>query len=160
MRPGGALDLGCGAAWSTLALQRVGYDAVGLDLHERPEALAAYPELAYVRGDAASLPFEDASFDVAGLYQALEHMTDPRRVLEECRRVLRPGGRLVIVGPNLESPALAALVAARLTLRRANERTPKPRFSSVRQHRERSAARAQARHARNRLVAASPTRPL
>jgi SAM-dependent methyltransferase len=122
--PGDFLDVGCGAGWSTLALKRAGYRPVGLDVHVRPEALAADGQLAYVRADATALPFGDNSFDAVGLYQSLEHMREPRRVLGECRRVLRPGGLLIVVGPNLESPALAALVNARLMLRRATERTP------------------------------------
>jgi len=56
----------------------------------------------------ASLPFSDEQFDVVAMYQVLEHIDDPPKALAECRRVLRPGGRLVVVGPNLESPAVAA----------------------------------------------------
>lgn len=52
-------------------------------------------------GVAEDLPLEDASFDVALSTMMLEHVVDPRRVLSEVRRVLRPGGRLILVVPSV-----------------------------------------------------------
>ena len=58
----------------------------------------------YVRGDFPDvdmhqLPFEDASFDVVMHSDTLEHVAQPLRALEECRRVLSPGGRLCFTIP-------------------------------------------------------------
>jgi SAM-dependent methyltransferase len=49
--------------------------------------------------DAMSLPFAAGSFDSVLCTQVLEHVCEPLRVLEEVRRVLKPGGRLVLTAP-------------------------------------------------------------
>ncbi|HEX5709127.1 MAG TPA: methyltransferase domain-containing protein [Pyrinomonadaceae bacterium] len=51
------------------------------------------PNLRFVRADAHALPFADESFDLTYCRYVLEHVADPARVLEEMRRVLKPGGR-------------------------------------------------------------------
>src|SRR5262249_40838426 len=102
-RPARILDVGCGNAWSTWLFRRQGHDAVGADLSTAIEARAVDPELPYAVADARTLPFADASFDTVGIYQCLEHVPDPGRAVGEALRVLQPGGRLVVVGPNLLS---------------------------------------------------------
>ena len=56
---------------------------------------AARPE--YILADAMALPFADASFDVVSIAFGIRNVADPARALAEFRRVLRPGGRLVIL---------------------------------------------------------------
>ena len=53
-------------------------------------------ELDFVQGVAERLPFRDAAFDAAISATMLDHVSDPRRALEEIRRVVRPGGRLAV----------------------------------------------------------------
>lgn len=60
-------------------------------------ARALCPEGTFVEGDAAALPFADASFDVATAAQVFCFLPDPDRALAELHRVLAPGGRLVIL---------------------------------------------------------------
>jgi ubiquinone/menaquinone biosynthesis C-methylase UbiE/DNA-binding transcriptional ArsR family regulator len=48
-------------------------------------------------GDVYALPFEDASFDLVTLHQVLHYLEEPGRALAEAARVLRPGGRLLVV---------------------------------------------------------------
>lgn len=50
--------------------------------------------------DGYQLPFRDASFSLVLLIAVLEHTSEPARVLQEARRVLKPGGRVLIVVPN------------------------------------------------------------
>jgi SAM-dependent methyltransferase len=97
------LDIGCGGGWTTFLLGERGHDVRGLDLHDG----ALDVDVPYTKGDATALPFPDASFDVVAMYQTLEHVAEPERALEEARRVLQPGGRLIVVGPNLLSLPLA-----------------------------------------------------
>ena len=60
------------------------------------------PTRAHVGADVVALPFRDASFDAVKATEVLEHVADVPRALGECRRVLRPGGRLVATVPFLE----------------------------------------------------------
>jgi len=53
-----------------------------------------------VVADLAALPFHDAAFDAVINIVTLEHVPEPRRVLEELARVLRPGGRLLLIVPH------------------------------------------------------------
>jgi SAM-dependent methyltransferase len=71
---------------------------VGLDLNEGMLAVAARsePKIAWRRGDAASLPFEDASFDVVVSQFALMYFPDRVASLREMWRTLAPGGRLAV----------------------------------------------------------------
>ena len=55
-----------------------------------------------VGADVQALPFRDAIFDAIKATELLEHVPDVARALGECRRVLRPGGHLVITAPFLE----------------------------------------------------------
>jgi SAM-dependent methyltransferase len=95
------LDLGCG---SGLTLELLGdrHRVVATDLREEGlrAALAADPEAWVVRADAEALPFRDGCFDAVLVLDVLEHVDD-RRALAEARRVLRPGGRIVVTVPAL-----------------------------------------------------------
>lgn len=55
------------------------------------------PNARVVHGDMHEMPFGDASFDEVLALNVLGYTSEPERVIEECTRVLRPGGRLVVV---------------------------------------------------------------
>ena len=95
------LDVGCGTGvLAREAHRRVGQEgqAVGLDLNQGMLAVAARaePNVEWRRGDAASLPFEDASFDVVVSQFALMYFPDRVASLREMWRTLAPGGRLAV----------------------------------------------------------------
>jgi demethylmenaquinone methyltransferase/2-methoxy-6-polyprenyl-1,4-benzoquinol methylase len=69
----------------------------GIDPSAGMMSAAASGDLALVRGRAESLPFATASFDFLSLGFALRHLSDLDRVFAEFRRVLRPGGRLLVL---------------------------------------------------------------
>jgi demethylmenaquinone methyltransferase / 2-methoxy-6-polyprenyl-1,4-benzoquinol methylase len=99
---GAALDIACGTGQLTLELRnRVGPGGrvVGLDFSERMLAVAraAHPAIEWVHGDATSLPFEDVGFDAATTAFGLRNLADPDRGLSEMGRVVRTGGRLVVL---------------------------------------------------------------
>lgn len=92
------LDLGCGVGVATKLLRRHGCEALGLDLVARRLALARgkEPTLAMVAGNARRLPFADGCLDGILTECALSLVGYTAATLAECRRVLRPGGRLAV----------------------------------------------------------------
>jgi methionine biosynthesis protein MetW len=94
------LDLGCRFGALTQAYAD-GNDVTGVDVDREALAEAAKLGIDTHHADVEEpLPFEDESFDVVVAGELLEHLRDPRRVVGEIRRVLRPGGRFVGSVPN------------------------------------------------------------
>ncbi len=97
------IDVGCGPGNYTRHLARAAGEGltVGLDASESMVATAAAradrENLAYLRGDACAIPFEDESFDVACSVGVIHMVEQPLIALGEMVRVLAPGGRLVVV---------------------------------------------------------------
>jgi demethylmenaquinone methyltransferase/2-methoxy-6-polyprenyl-1,4-benzoquinol methylase len=99
---GAALDIACGTGQLTLELRdRVGPRGrvVGLDFSDRMLAVAraAHPGIEWVQGDATTLAFADASFDVAATAFGLRNLAFPEKGLTEMRRVVRSHGSLVVL---------------------------------------------------------------
>ncbi|MGZ4350807.1 MAG: class I SAM-dependent methyltransferase [Solirubrobacteraceae bacterium] len=97
------LDLGCGAADLTAELARVAPLTIGADVAEAALARARrrHPDLdvRLIPLDDA-LPFDDAAFDVVWSSEVIEHVADTARWLSEVRRVLAPGGRVLLTTPD------------------------------------------------------------
>lgn len=98
------LDVACGTGDLTLAFARsrpAPASVTGLDF--TPQMLdvarckSAPNEASFIEGDAMNLPCADASFDVLSIAFGIRNVSDPARALREFRRVLAPGGRLVIL---------------------------------------------------------------
>lgn len=96
---GDVLDVGCGAGGFLDVLEQLGWTTHGVDVAAVIDAVRAKGHDART-GNAESLPFPDASFDVVYMSHVLEHTVSPRRALLEARRVLRPGGQLIVAVPN------------------------------------------------------------
>ncbi len=97
---------------------------VGLDafLPKLRFARQEVPQAQGTAGDALALPFADASFATVLIRDVLHHLVEPRGALAEAVRVLRPGGRLVLVEPNARNPLIRlqmALVKAERGARRS-----------------------------------------
>ena len=100
------LDVGCGIGGSTLYLaEKYGATATGITLSpvqaERATARAAAAGLSdqtqFLVADALKMPFADESFDLVWSLESGEHMPDKTQFLQECCRVLKPGGILIMV---------------------------------------------------------------
>ena len=98
---GRALDVACGSGKLTAELRRLsgGGLVIGVDFSAQMLQIAARhePGSQYVRGDCLSLPFSDCVFDAVTVAFGLRNFADPERGLLEMRRVLKPGGRAVVL---------------------------------------------------------------
>lgn len=98
-RPGErVLDLAAGTGTSSLPFAARGATVVPCDfsLGMLQVGRRRCPELPFVAGDALRLPFADGAFDAATMSFGLRNTADPVLALREIRRVVRPGGRLVV----------------------------------------------------------------
>src|SRR5262245_28844541 len=107
-----ALDLGCftggrGVAWA----ERYGLDyLIGVDVAEpfieaaRAFAVSRRVAAEFRLAKAEGLPLEDESVDAVLSFDVMEHVQDVPGALAECRRVLKPGGRLFLVFPGYYQP--------------------------------------------------------
>ena len=99
---GSALDVACGSGKLTALLARIagaGGRVVGLDFSRQmlEVARADHPGVEFLDGDALNLPFEDRSFDASTIAFGLRNLADPVRGLREMLRVVKPGGRAVVL---------------------------------------------------------------
>lgn len=106
------LDVACGTGIAArTAADRAAPDGhvVGLDLNEAMLSVASRvrPDIEWRQGDAAALPFPDASFDIVLCQMALMFLPDRRAALGEMRRVARPGGTVALVVPSRLDAQLA-----------------------------------------------------
>jgi ArsR family transcriptional regulator len=95
-------DLGCGTGLVSAALAPfvrgvVAVDASAAMLGAARKRLTGQPNVDLRSGDLGSLPLDDEALDAAVLFLVLHYLAEPRRVLAEVGRVLKPGGRLLVV---------------------------------------------------------------
>jgi SAM-dependent methyltransferase len=108
VRAARVLDVGCGLGDSAVLIagHLDGGEVVGVDQSEpllaeaRARAAAAGASVEFVPGDAAALPFDDASFSAAVTERTLQHVASPAEVIAEMARVVRPGGVVLAVEPD------------------------------------------------------------
>ena len=99
------LDLGSGVGYGSDMLKSAGAtEVIGIDRSREAVAygLEHHAHFApdYLMADAESLPVRDQQFDVVVSFETLEHVGDHRRMLAEAKRVMRPGGLLILSTPN------------------------------------------------------------
>lgn len=99
--PGRLLEVGCGSGRFLDRMRRAGWTVQGTDIDPVvAERIRRRYAIGIDVGELQSLRYPADSFDAVALSQVIEHVYEPRQVLAECRRVLRPGGRLVLSTPN------------------------------------------------------------
>ena len=108
------LDLAAGTGTSSAALAAHGAHVVAADfsegmLAEGRKRHAGNDLIEFVWADATQLPFEDDTFDAATISYGLRNVSDPRKAIEEMRRVVKPAGRVVIA--EFSTPPAAAVRA-------------------------------------------------
>ncbi|GAA3819495.1 hypothetical protein GCM10023083_61100 [Streptomyces phyllanthi] len=107
---GKGADIGCGAGRAVADLVRLGRDAVGVDSSQAmvDAALARFPHCRIVQGSAFDLPFGDGELSWYRSERTFLHFDAPAGALSEARRVLRPGGTIVLADPDLDSLVLSS----------------------------------------------------
>jgi 2-polyprenyl-3-methyl-5-hydroxy-6-metoxy-1,4-benzoquinol methylase len=108
--PGRLLDVGTAAGAFVAAASARGWQAEGCE----PNAWlaqwgAAHYGITIRQGSVFDQPYEAGTFDVVTLWDVIEHTLDPRQMLEHCRRLLKPGGILVVNYPDIGSSIARAL---------------------------------------------------
>ncbi|MGH3282485.1 MAG: class I SAM-dependent methyltransferase [Trebonia sp.] len=91
------LDLGCGSGAHVPALTSLGWRVIGVDISARQTALARRTGIPAVAASASRLPFAGQSLDAVATIMTTTDFNDLPPVFNEAHRVLRPGGRLVVV---------------------------------------------------------------
>jgi SAM-dependent methyltransferase len=97
------VDVGCGEGTATYLVKRLdpANTVIGIDWSAMALAQARARGVLVVQGGIDGLPLPDASVDVVIMSELIEHLVDTDAAAEEARRVLRPGGTLLLSTPNL-----------------------------------------------------------
>lgn len=97
------LDVGCSSGALLQAAVRLGFDAEGVEPAPEAARAAQSAGLRVRQGLLEEIGYDERSFDAVTLFEVIEHLPDPLRLLRECHRILRPGGLLMIGTGNRDS---------------------------------------------------------
>jgi SAM-dependent methyltransferase len=98
------LDAGCGTGYGASRLAEAAAFVLGIDISEETVRFATKRygsgRIRFEAGTCEALPVVDGSLDAVVAFEVIEHLREWRRFLSECRRVLKPSGRLIVSTPN------------------------------------------------------------
>jgi ubiquinone/menaquinone biosynthesis C-methylase UbiE len=99
------LDVGCNTGLPLINIMKETRNSIGhgidINKHAIDNNKGVDSNVTFQLYDGYTIPFEDNFFDYVMLHHVLGHVTDPNRILLEINRVLKPGGTLSIITPNL-----------------------------------------------------------
>ena len=112
-RPAAArlLDVGCSSGAFLMAARRLGMEGEGVEISPQAAQTAREAGFRVFTGMLEDAGLADGAFDAITLIELVEHLAEPSRLLAECRRILRPGGILMVTTPNGESWTARAMGA-------------------------------------------------
>jgi SAM-dependent methyltransferase len=100
--PGRILDLGCGTGWFLREMRDKGWDSYGVEINSAAAELGRKKAGLNIKaGTLRQADFPEDYFDYVRANHSFEHISCPSETLVEIRRILRPGGRLLIGVPNV-----------------------------------------------------------
>lgn len=100
------LDVGCGGAFHLGLLKRYGKESwhlEGIDIDKRAVAKALQAGILIHEGTLDTVRLGESSYDLVLMIQTIEHVGDPDRTLAQVHKILKPGGRLIVVTDNTAS---------------------------------------------------------
>lgn len=97
---GRLLEIGCGGGAMLELMANLGWSAEGVDFDQKAVAVARSRGLEVRLGSVEQQGYADNYFDAVTTSHLIEHVPDPRALLLEIKRILKPGGKLVVVTPN------------------------------------------------------------
>ncbi|MDP2694924.1 MAG: class I SAM-dependent methyltransferase [Gallionella sp.] len=105
------LDVGCSSGAFLHAAVKLGFRAEGVEPAPKAAATAQAAGLKVHQGLLQEAGYADGQFDAITLFEVIEHLQHPQDLLHECRRILRPGGILLVGTGNAGSWSMAAMGA-------------------------------------------------
>jgi 2-polyprenyl-3-methyl-5-hydroxy-6-metoxy-1,4-benzoquinol methylase len=102
-KQGRLLDVGCGNGQVLSWMAALGWQSEGIDTDPVAVGVANAKGLTVHQGTLQSQQFATGSFDGVVMNHVIEHVHDPLSLMKECHRILKPGGRLIVVTPNIRS---------------------------------------------------------
>jgi 2-polyprenyl-3-methyl-5-hydroxy-6-metoxy-1,4-benzoquinol methylase len=104
VKPCRLLEIGCGSSEFLSHMQIAGWEVEGIDFDAKAvENLREKYGINIHLGSLESVQYPDNSFDAIAMNHVIEHIPNPVALLQECYRILKPGGYLVAVTPNINS---------------------------------------------------------
>ncbi|MFQ5945157.1 MAG: class I SAM-dependent methyltransferase [Anaerolineae bacterium] len=107
--PSRLLDVGCGTGELLRRAKKRGWEVIGTEISPYACKMAETEGLRVSEGELWEAAFPAGSFDVVTCWHVLEHTREPKRLLGEAHRVLRPGGWLLLATPNLNDHFFRAI---------------------------------------------------
>lgn len=103
IKNGYILDVGCADGFFIYLMKNLGWRTKGVEFSQSAAERARRHGLDVLRGDLFDARFQANSFDIVRFWHVLEHTPDPCKMLTEARRILKPGGELILGVPNVNS---------------------------------------------------------
>ncbi|GIU82978.1 MAG: class I SAM-dependent methyltransferase [Acidobacteria bacterium] len=101
---GKLLEIGCGRGWFLKIMKNWGWKAIGVETNPASARFGREKfGVEILEGQLEEQNFPDNSFDFIVMRHVFEHVSDPVKILEECKRILKPGGALALAMPNGKS---------------------------------------------------------